>query len=354
MKIALVSPVMVEVPPKTYGGTQLMIYELAMGLAKRGHKITLFCSAGSNVPHKNITIVKSSPYPTIDRSSENRYWEARELLTVLSRQNEFDIIHLFYEPIVCEFLIEEKMINILSLFHKPVISSFRNLTSIPGNIEYYKKNVENLKNITKIFLSKKQQSYLPFLGKSKVIYNGLDVSRYRFENKKDDYLIFLGRITKGKGIIEAIETAKKTNNKLIIAAKICSGDKDFYEKSVKRLIDGEQIKYVGEVNFSEKINYLSRAKAMLFPISWEEPFGLVVAESMACGTPVISFNCGAMPELIKHGFDGFIAQDTKEMIEFAKIIDKIKPENCRKSIEKKFTQTRMTDEYEKIYLKMVN
>jgi glycosyltransferase involved in cell wall biosynthesis len=349
LRIAIVSPVMIEVPPKTYGGTQLMVYELAMGLANLGHQITLFCSAGSTIKHQNIQTIFSSPYPTISKPGENRLWEAKEMLTVLARQAEFDLVHMFYEPVVCAFEIEGHQVNLLPFFQVPVVCSFRNLTSIDSHIAYYRENSQMLKGVTKIFLSRKQKSYLPFLGKSKVIYNGLDLDRYTWQARKDDYLLFLGRITPGKGVLEAIRVARRVGGRLIIAAKICAGDRDFYEKQVRPLIDGRRIRYVGEVGFADKVRYLSQAKAVLFPITWEEPFGLVVAEALACGTPVISFRRGAMPEIIQDGRSGFVVDTEDEMACRVSDLSKIKPADCRRRVESKFTLQRMLDEYLAVY-----
>jgi len=353
MRIAIASPVLVEVPPKTFGGPQLMVYELAMGLAARGHKITVFCSGDSRLPHPNIEVVESCPGPTLDLPGRNRHIEAKQFISVLARQNDFDVIHFFYEPVVCEINIEGEELNILTLFKKPIISSFRNLTDIPKHINYYKKNREKLKDIPKLFLSNSHRSFVDFLDKTKVIYNGIDISRYAFSNKKEDYLMFLGRITKEKGILEAIKVAKKTGSKMIVAAKICPADKNFYENEVRHLIDGKQIKYVGEVNFEQKIFYLTKAKALLFPIHWAEPFGLVMAEALACGTPVIGFNRGSVPEIVNDGYNGYVVRNLKEMVTKIKEIDKIKPENCRKSVEEKFSRRKMIDEYEKTYLKLI-
>lgn len=349
MRIALVSPMMVEVPPRTYGGTQLMVYELAMGLAEKGHHVSVFCSAGSRIRHENIRVVHSSPYPTMSRPGENRFWEARQMLDLLSCQNDFDIIHFFYEPIIFDFEMGGHGVNLLTMFRVPVISSFRNLTEIPEHIAYYRKNKRALNKIHKVFNSKKQRSFLSFLSRSEVIYNGLDLSRYEFGPEAGDYLFFLGRIIDGKGIIEAIKAAKKSGEKLIIAAKICDGDRDFYEKSVRPLIDGRQIRYVGEVGFRQKISYLKRAKALLFPIKWEEPFGNVVAEALACGTPVIAFCRGAMPEIIKDGYNGFLCDKIDDLVAAIGRIGEIKRKNCRMSVEKNFSKERMVDSYEALY-----
>ena len=352
MKIAIVSPVMIEVPPKKYGGIELMVTNLALGLADRGHKITIFCAGGSSLKHKNIKLVKSTPYPTYDRLNENRRWEAKEILEVLGKQDDFDLIHFFYEPKIFEFPVDGGMLNLLQFFRKPLVVTFSNTTAISENITYYQKNQKEFSQIAKIFISERQRSHLEFLNKAQVIYNGIEVEKYKFEKQKNGYLFFLGRISKDKGILEAIEVAKKTKHKLVIAARISPVDQEFYEQKVKPLIDGKEIKYIGEINFKNKVAWLAGAKALVFPIKWEEPFGLVVTEAFACGTPVLTTRFGSMPEIIKNGYNGFISENIGEMIKQVGELDEIKPANCRSSALE-FSSQKMVADHEKLYLKML-
>lgn len=352
MKIAIVSPVIIPVPPLKYGGIQSIVAGLAQGLAARGHQVTVFCSGGSTIEGGNISRVETSPYPTSDRAGENRMWEEKQILTVIERQNEFDLIHLNYEPAVLDFEIEGRRVNLLDLFSVPVVLTFHNATDVPEHLEYYKNASLPCRN-EMVFISKNHRDPLSFMPNSRVIYNGIDLDKFPFEQNKKNYLLFLGRITPTKGILEAISVAEKTKIPLIIAASIDPANREFYEKEVRGRIDGKLIKYVGEADFMQKVGYLSNARCLLFPILWEEPFGLVMVESLACGTPVIAFRRGSVSEIIQDDKNGFVVRDVAGMIGALKKIDAISPAECRESVKSRFTIERMVDEYEDLFKKML-
>jgi len=267
MKIAIVAPVMVPVPPKKYGGIELIVDELARGLADKGHKITVFCSGGSTIGQKGIAKVETSPYPTSEHIEENRQWELKQILTILGRQHEFDVIHFNYEPAVFRFDIDGIVFNLLDFFTVPVALTFHNTTDIQANVEYYH-NTLSLHRHEMIFVSENQRCPVSFFPNTKVVYNALPIENFPVESKKENYLLFLGRITPFKGILEAIEVAKKTDIPLIIVAKVDPVDQKFYETEVKDKIDGKLIRYMGEADFAEKIEYLKKARCLLFPILW--------------------------------------------------------------------------------------
>lgn len=344
MKIAIIAPVLVPVPPPKYGGIEQIVDEIAHGLGERGHAVTVFCSGGSTIAGKNIERVETSPYPTREHQEENRKWELEQIETVLKRQDEFDAIHFNYEPIVFRVERDGGKINLLDSFRKPVMCTFHNITTIPENIEYYR-SAESLQRHTMVFVSESQRSHVPFFINSRVIYNAIPLERFPVEERKENYLFFLGRITPTKGILEAIEVAKKTNIPLIIAAKVDPVDLLFYEKEVKSRIDGTLIRYIGELGFEEKIEYLKKARCLLFPILWEEPFGLVMIEALACGTPVVAFRRGSVPEIVRDGSNGYAVNTLDEMADAVRLCDRISPHDCRESVER-FSVGRMVDEYE--------
>jgi len=348
MKIAIVSPVMVPVPPKKYGGIELIVDELARGLAQKGHEVTVFCSGGSTIEQKGITRVETCPYPTREHIEENRQWELNQMLTILGRQHEFDVIHFNYEPAVFRFDIDGVVVNLLDFFTVPVALTFHNTTDIQANVEYYHKT-KSLHRHEMIFISENQRKPVSFFPNTKVIYNALPIEKFPFESEKENYLLFLGRITPFKGILEAIAVAQKTNIPLVIVAKVDPVDEEFYEKEVKDKIDGKLIRFVGEADFAGKTEYLKKAKCLLFPILWEEPFGLVMVEALACGTPVVAFRRGSVPEIIQDGVNGFIVGNVDEMAEAVGKTEKISAENCRESVEKRFSVERMVDEYESAF-----
>ncbi|MDP1883886.1 MAG: glycosyltransferase family 4 protein [Candidatus Moranbacteria bacterium] len=348
MKVAIVTPVMVPVPPKKYGGIELIVDELSRGLAQRGHQVTVFCCGSSTIEQEGISRVETCPYPTSEHIEENRQWELKQMLAILGRQHEFDIIHFNYEPAVFRFDIDGNVVNLLDFFTVPVALTFHNITNIPANIEYYR-NTLSLHRHEMIFVSENQRLPVSFFPNSKVIYNALPIEKFPVESKKENYLLFLGRITPVKGILEAIAVSQKTNIPLVIVAKIDSVDKEFYEKEVKDKIDGKLIRYMGETDFAGKIEYFKKAKCLLFPILWEEPFGLVMAEALACGTPVVAFRRGSVPEIIQDGINGFIVDDVDQMAEAVGKTGIISADNCRKSVESRFSVKGMVDEYESVF-----
>ncbi|MFA7209061.1 MAG: glycosyltransferase family 4 protein [Parcubacteria group bacterium] len=351
MKIAIVTPVMVPVPPKKYGGIELIVDELARGLAQKGHEITVFCCGGSTIEQEGISRVETCPYPTSEHIEENRQWELKQFKTVLKRQHEFDVIHFNYEPAVLRFDDDGIVTNFLDSFAVPVALTFHNITNIPANVEYYRSAL-SLHRHEMIFVSENQRIPVSFFPNTKVIYNALPIEKFPVESKKENYLLFLGRITPVKGILEAIEVAHKTNIPLVIVAKVDPVDKEFYEKEVMDKIDGEFIRYVGEADFAGKAEYFKKAKCLLFPILWEEPFGLVMAEALACGTPVVAFRRGSVPEIIQDGVNGFIVDTVEEMAEAVGKTGTISAEKCRASVEKRFSVSRMVDEYEAVFEKI--
>jgi len=353
MKIAIVSPVMVPVPPKKYGGIELIIDELARGLAQKGHEITVFCCGGSTIGQNGISRVETSPYPTSEHIEENRQWELKQILTILGRQHEFDVIHFNYEPAVFRFDIDGIVVNLLDFFTVPVALTFHNTTDIQANVDYYH-NTASLHRHEMIFVSENQRRPVSFFPNTNVVYNALPIENFPIESKKENYLLFLGRITPFKGILEAIEVAKKTNIPLVIVAKVDPVDQEFYEKEVKDKIDGKLIRYVGEADFAGKTEYFKKAKCLLFPILWEEPFGLVMAEALACGTPVVAFRRGSVPEIIQDGVNGFIVGDVDEMVKAVGKVETISAEKCRESVEGRFSVKRMVDEYESVFEKLHN
>ncbi|TSC92422.1 MAG: Glycosyl transferase, group 1 [Candidatus Berkelbacteria bacterium Licking1014_7] len=353
MKIAIVSPVMVPVPPLKYGGIERIVDELARGLAKRKHKVTVFCAGDSTIEGENLFRVESSPYSTKECLEENRAWEIRQLLSVLSRQREFDVIHFNYEPIVCRLNIDGVNINLLDFFATPLALTFHNTTYIPEHIKYYRKT-ESLHRHNMIFISENQRQPVSFFPRSQVIYNALPLEQFPFEDKKEDYLLFLGRIANFKGILEAIEVAKKTKIPLKIVAKIDRVDQKFYKKEVEAHIDGKLIQYMGEADFAGKVEYFKKARCLLFPILWEEPFGLVMTEALACGTPVIAFRRGSVPEIIQDGINGYIVDTVDEMVDAIGKLKNISSLNCRKSVEERFSLERMVKEYENLFSKLAS
>lgn len=351
-RIAEIIPLMTTIPPKKYGGIELIAQELSLGFAKKGYKIGVFCAKGSKLKEVNVDLIECSPFPTIEDLSQNRKFEINEFLKVLSNQSNFDFFHFHFEPIVLNCKVDNIEFNFLNFINKPILITFHNTTHIQEHIDFYKEH-KNLWQYNYVFISKNQRESLKFFPNSTIIYNGIDVKRFPFKNEPGDYLLFLGRITDFKGILEAIQIANIVNKKLVIAGKVDPTDENFYTQKVKPLIDGVKIVYAGEVDFNQKIEYLKNAFCLLFPIKWDEPFGLVLIEAMACGTPVVAFDRGSVGEIVEDGVTGFVVNNIDQAAQAIGKIGKIDRAKCRERVEKHFSLEIMLNAYEQLYKKLL-
>ena len=353
LTIVQVAPLEEMVPPKKYGGTELVVYNLTEELVKRGHKVYLIASGDSQTSAQLIPIFEKSirhfPFIKSDRTLESlRTVGVGEILKVLQNLKA-DIVqsHLGW-----------RLLPFIHFIKQPVVITLHGSLSRP-----YQKDIHLLyRKYNYISISNNQRKPLSELNYVGNAYNGIDITKFDFSEKKGDYFAFLGRTSPEKGPLQAIQIAKAAKVKLKIAAKIDLVDKEFFEKEVKPLIDQKQIEFLGEIDQKAKNNFLRNAIALLAPIQWNEPFGLYFTESMACGTPVISFKRGSVPEVIKHGETGFFVKsgDIKAMIKIVNDMVAMPTEQylamryaCRKRVIDYFTISKMTDEYEKIYYKLV-
>lgn len=349
LKIAQLVPPWLAVPPKKYGGTELIASYLTEGLVKRGHNVTLFASGDSKTKAKLVSIFPKALYWK-GIPWQEPYAPLLHTFSCFEKAKSFDIIHNHsgYWGLCFSALTKTKIITTYHGDFNPVVKA--------KTAKY--KILKKFKNSPFVSISNSQRKIkglkLNFIA---TIYNGIDVKKFKFNDKPDNYLVWMGRITPKKGILESIKIAKKVGLPLKIAAKIDKNyppDVEFYEKKVKPLIDGKKIIYVGEIGGHEaKSNFLKNAIALLNPIVWEEPFGLVMPEAMACGTPVIVFDIGSAREVVKDKKTGFIVRNIPQAINALKKIEEIKRKNCRLWVEKKFTKERMIDGYEKLYYKIL-
>ncbi|PIU46586.1 glycosyl transferase [bacterium (Candidatus Gribaldobacteria) CG07_land_8_20_14_0_80_33_18] len=344
MKIALIAPLEESIPPKKYGGTELIVSLLAEGLIKKGHKVYLFASGDSKTKANLIPIFKRA----LRKEKFCQDLKIREALKFIGvgkivnklKRIKVDIIH-----------------NHLGWRFLPFAEQFKSptITTLHGPLDsHYSKFIySKFKDYHFVSISNSQRKPLK-LNYLATVYNGIDISQFDFNSfPKGNYLAFLGRMSPEKGPLEAIKIAKKTKLKLKMAAKIDVVDKEYFEKSIKPLIDKKQIEFIGEIGPKEKNNFLKNATALLCPLQWEEPFGLFMAEAMACGTPVIVLNRGSAKEVVKDKKTGFVVDSLDDMAKAIKNINQIKRENCRKWVEEKFTAEKMVNEYEKVYYKIL-
>lgn len=340
MRIALLAPFEEPVPPKKYGGTELVVYNLAEELVALGHEVTLIASGDSTTTatlapavEQAIRVLSKARNPQT-RMALNYQGLANALSIIVD--GNFDILHNHYG---WPLLMFERLLNC------PIITTLHGTLADPTEKEMYSLH----KDMSFISISDSQRWHGPNLNYLGTVYNGIQVERFKFNNKPQNYLAFLGRITPDKGPVYAIEIARKTNQRLIIGAKIDPVDKSYYEQIIEPLIDGDQIQFIGEVDHQGKVDLLSNARALISPLQWDEPFGLVNTESLACGTPVITINRGSMPEIIDNGKVGFLCSNVDEMISRVADIDTIDRRACRKHVENRFTSQVMAAHYLSLY-----
>jgi glycosyltransferase involved in cell wall biosynthesis len=340
MRIAQIAPLWEQVPPATYGGSELVVSLLTEELVRRGHEVTLFASGDSTTTAKLESVHPKALRldPTV---KEVGIYEMLQLSQVYERANEFDVIH---SHMGCAGL------PYANLVKTPTVYTLHGIFT-PDN----EKMFVHARRQPFISISNSQREPRLNLNCVATVYNGVDTSAYRFYPQPSDppYLAFLGRMSPEKGTHLAIAIAQATGWNLKIAGKIDPVDVEYYEREVKPHIDGTQIQFLGEANHAQKNVLLGNAVATLFPITWREPFGLVMAESMAAGTPVIAMNLGSAPEVIAHGKTGFLCHTVEDCIQALSKINTIDRRVCRQHVETNFSAQRMTDGYESVYQKVL-
>ncbi|MDD5551587.1 MAG: glycosyltransferase family 4 protein [Candidatus Pacebacteria bacterium] len=344
MKIVQISAFEEPVPAKKYGGVERVVYSITEELINRGHEVYLFASGDSKTSAKLVPVLPKAmrkyPLSRDSRFRETMKWVGINKAIKKIKELKPDIIHSH---------LNWRFICVAELLNTPTVSTLHG----PINDKPRKPAYKELKHLNYVSISNAQRKFLPELNFVATVYNGIEVKKFDFSKKGGNYLAFLGRMSEEKGAIEAIKIAKGANLPMKMASKIDVVDEPYFKKGVKPLIDGRKIKFIGEIAHTEKVKLLKNAKALILPINWEEPFGLVMPEAMACGTPVIVFDRGSAREVVKNGKTGFVVKNVKEAVKAVKKIDTIKRENCRKWVEEKFTVEKMVDGYEKIYRKII-
>lgn len=349
LKIAQLVPPWIEVPPKKYGGTELIASYLTEGLTERGHSVTLFASGDSKTRAKLSFCFPKALYG-IKSSWSDDMSSIFHCSRCFKEASKFDIIHNHFNYYGIAFA---------NTVNTPVVTTYHgDFTEIIKDKGAKYQMLKEFKDSPFVSISNFQRPKGINLNFVKTIYNGIDVDSFDFSNTPKDYIAWIGRITPKKGILDAIEIAKRLNVKLKIAAKIDKNhlpDVEFYENKVKPLIDGNQISYIGEIGgYRAKSMFLKNAIALINPIQWHEPFGLNMIEAMACGTPVIAYRMGSVPEVIKDGKTGFIVKDVKGAVSAFGRVNKINRADCRDLVENKFSKNIMIDNYEEVYYKLIN
>jgi len=334
LRIAQIAPLVESVPPKFYGGTERVVAYLTDALVKLGHQITLFASGDSITKARLVSVT-----PTSLRLSNCVDYMAGNILQlqeVMDRAHEFDLLHFHTDYL-----------------HFPVtrLSLKKTLTTLHGRLDIpeLKPLYEKFTDIPVISISNTQRRPLPMANWVSTVYHGLPTDLYQAGKGEGDYVVFLGRFSPEKRADRAIEIARLAGVKIKIAAKVDKADERYFEKEIRHLLDLPHVEYLQEVGESEKGPLLANAKALLFPIDWPEPFGMVLIEALACGTPVIAYNHGSVPEIIEHGKTGFIVNNIEKAAEALQNIHLISREECRATFEKKYSDIVMAKNYVRLY-----
>lgn len=347
MKIAILSTPWITVPPEGYGGIEKVVYYLAEGLVKRNHKVMLFATGDSKTSARLEWEFKKAlgNHWTI---KENPYFFLRHIHRFFSiiKKEKFNIVHNNAQYIP-QYFCDLQNTPFIHTLHG---AFYKNLKAPSGFIKEKIQTLKRFKYHPYISISNYQRTALPELNYIATVYNGIDPKEFELGKGKRGYLAWLGRITYNKGVDIAIKVAHQAGIPLKIAAFIDKVDMDYYKEVIKPLVKKTKTEMIGEIkNPKEKTKFLGAAIATLFPIRWHEPFGLVMIESMASGTPVIAFNKGSIPEVVEDNKTGFIVETEEKMLNAIKKIEKIDRVYCHKYAIDKFSVDKMVKDYEKAY-----
>lgn len=336
MKIAMLSSIAWRTPPVHYGPWELVTSLLTEELVKNNIEVTLFATANSLTKAK-LKAVCPKGYEE-DRSIDPKVWECLHISECFENAREFDIIHNQFDFLPLSYS---------KLVKTPVVTTIHGFSS-PNIFPVFKKY-----NHHTHYVSISNADRLAELNYIDTVYHGIDIEKFTYNpTPKGDYLLYYGRIHHDKGTKEAVEIARALNMRLVIAGII--QDENYFNQFIKPFLKDGKVEYIGSVGPEKRDELLGNALVLLHPINFNEPFGLSVVEAMACGTPVVAFNKGSMPELIINGENGFLSENMDEAIERIKSIETINRLNCRKIVEKKFSKEEMARHYIEVYKRILN
>jgi glycosyltransferase involved in cell wall biosynthesis len=332
LRIGLIAPPFIEVPPRRYGGTELFIGNLARALHARGHDVTVYANGESRLPCRTRWRYRRAEWPLVDpvrsqlKNVDHTAWAIREAA------DSVDVVHL-NDIVGIPFTAFTDVPAVLTVHHPHEPALSEQYLRYPD--VHYVAIAEWLRECEP----------MPHVH---VVHHGIDTGEYTYGGEKEDYVAFLGRMAPCKGPHLAIQAARRAGVRLKLAGEIQPAFADYWTREVLPLIDGRDIEYVGEADFAMKNALLARARALLFPIQWDEPFGLVMIEAMACGTPVLAFPGGAVSEVVCDGVNGWVCRDVEELADRLVSLD-LDPAQCRDFVDDRFSIGRMADRYLEVY-----
>jgi glycosyltransferase involved in cell wall biosynthesis len=360
MKIAMMVRAFIPMPRPSdmiYAPIDLAI-AIAKGLGERGHQVTLFSPLGTEVHGHNISVETMNLRPLVKNQADfTAFLDNTEYLShdvhglwdrymsnqmyVRAMAGEFDLVYFHHPESALSTAVQYPTVPTVYTLHDPIYAWYREL------FELYRTPNQHY-----VSISNNQRRDAPDLPYLATAYNGTNVDLFTFSDKHEEYLLFTGRVAAEKGVKEAIQVAKASNHRLLIIGPINHGSQDYFNQYIRPELD-DQILYLGRMDQDMLPKYYQKAKAVLTPIQWEEPFGLTTVEAMACGTPVISLHRGAAPEIIENGKTGFVVHSISEMIEAVGKIGTINRSDCRKHVEEHFSTKQMIDHYEQAFRKLL-
>jgi glycosyltransferase involved in cell wall biosynthesis len=330
IRVAILSPISWRTPPLHYGPWESVVNLLSEGLVQSGLDVTLFATGDSKTSGKLVAVCPR-PYSE-DPSVNPKVAECLHISEVFERSAEFDLIHNHFDflPLTYSLLIDTPVLTTIHGFSSPTI------------LPVYKKY-----NASGHYVAISEADKSPELDYVATIHHGIDISKFHLSGGEGEYLLFFGRIHPEKGVHEAIQVAQRAGKKLVIAGIV--QDREYFETRVEPYLDGGRVEYLGAIGPAQRSDVLGRALALLHLISFDEPFGLSLVEAMACGTPVIAFGRGSIPEIIMDGENGFIVEDIEQAVQAVAAVRSLDRSACREDAEQRFSQTRMVSDYVRVY-----
>jgi glycosyltransferase involved in cell wall biosynthesis len=332
MRIAQVAPLYESVPPRLYGGTERVVSYLTEECVRQGHDVTLFASADSVTHAKLRPACERALRLQGKRVTDPLAYHMRMLEMVAKEADHFDIVHFHIDYLHFQLT---RRLNVSAL------------TTLHGRLDIEDAHLvyREFDDMHLVSVSNAQRRAMPWANWVGTVYHGLPEHLYAPQERPGTYLAFLGRISPEKRVDRAIEIAKRAGMPLKIAAKVDAADRDYFDSQIRGLLHEPLVEYVGEIGEHEKAQFLGNARALLFPVDWPEPFGLVMIEAMACGTPVIAYRQGSVPEVVDHGVTGFIVESIDEAVEAVHRITSLDRQVCRAAFVERYSVRRMYSDY---------
>jgi glycosyltransferase involved in cell wall biosynthesis len=345
LRIAQLAPPFESVPPAGYGGTERVVSTLTEELVRRGHDVTLFAAGDSRTSARLVPIVDKALWHIDAPSNDFADHQTAIFGTILDRANEFDLLHSHLDYLGFPLALATET---------PMLSTMHGRIDVPALYEIYRAFAD----LPLVSISDAQRRPLATANWQGTVYHGIELDQFTFTPQSGRYLAFLGRMSPEKGLDVAIRVARRAGVPLRIAARPplafdhspeVRRDREYFEQVVEPLLSGPDVELIGEVGGADKDEFLRNAAALLFPIRWPEPFGLVMAEALACGTPVLALGEGSVPEVITHGVTGFVCQLEDELVRAIEWIPELDRRRCRAEAERRFSPGAMADAYETVY-----